>query len=370
MDKRFEVLQGVLRELGLNHTLQSMMNELQARGGAQTGFQAPPMRRADPNFGQPPSAKRIDSSFNPSQSPINQRDANTPKSSTPEKGMNKTNFKTNPLSSHSDNKAPPTNKDLPSFETFVNISTKSADLHSKTKKPPQPKASNQIIQNSDISYEKADNSHEFSFGEEDSNNNSPVNKSPTPYKYQTNRNANASPVASLSNCPLSQFSFLNPHANSRAMLQSQTNPSPSQRAINYDSNNDHEASPENSCAIFSRTMKNISVLNSQVRSSNFFNPISEDNCIMAYGVNEANFANLVEYLAYQKPYLFPKGNTAKYVGVILDEALVKRVAEETKTLKLDLRVFFTPNSSNIVRQKYKIEKTLTQSTFSYVSIVT
>lgn len=92
---------------------------------------------------------------------------------------------------------------------------------------------------------------------------------------------------------------------------------------------------------------------------------AEDRMTLAYQTRVLDAPALLASLRPTHQHLFHSSND--FTGYATDEAMVRRVSEETRVLKIELRTFFNVSSdASLVRDKYRIERALTTSTFSHV----
>lgn len=373
MDQRIETLRSILTELGLSSTLNALSNE------TTSGFN--PLMRSAPQGSQ---VRRID--LDPSRIRVEQlkrtsKDFDTTKSLTPEKGVPKSfnSFELTGFAPHPQHKLP--EKGFAHLEFLPSMSTKSED--NAGKRPArfiQPK-SNQIIpdpfemgqsnSNRNVAtfgaqraplhpaLDKSDNSHEFSFGEETSNPASPISKSPL-QKADT-----------LNYATISKEQNPSPLIGSKMRIEDLYSITGAEIYVPSDSTGSKPVDRrEQFASALSRAQKEISLIHKTGQSNTPFSLSASDDFIMVYETSEAGLRALMEYLSTTKPFLFYRQNQPRVIGATPDLEQLKRTREETNTLKLDLRIFIDPSPPpGVVRNKYRIVKSLMESTFSNVFVV-
>lgn len=367
MDVRLEQLRSLLTELGCHNTLSCLNQEL---------FQSQGNLKISEPFGVRRPEEELWGKVRPDIVKKNTKDFDTTKSLTPEKDNKKSSFQSNNLlgfTPASDLKAEKIEKPRLLAENQRNKSAKSEDVPQK-KRHAQPKSNHQISEafednekfnskggqlpsqkkNPNFSFDKSDHTLEFSFREEDDlSPNSSVNKSPKPEPatFNTAKEHNPSPLVG-SKMRIDEFP--SGYSGEKILKDDASNYKSIDRSSDFQTN-------------ASRLNKQISLINRVIRPQNIFVPIAEDNFIQVFSTNNQLLKQLIDYLSVSKPRLFPKPGTVKFIGTQMDEQLIKKITEETKILKLDLRVFIIQSPTpGYVREKYKVEKNLMESTFSKV----
>lgn len=360
MDQRVDTLRALLIEAGLSRTLSTLFYELQAPSNSKPSFGT----RDQKAYSGVTAPNDIPKAYF--------GEMNTTKSLTPDKNDKRSvysneGFGINQFSGLKQEMHPKGT----GVESWRNISTKSEDFPSKKRHP--QKKSNQMMSDmiesnegkvknyevfpriSNISVEKSEKSHEFSFGEESISPYSPVNKSPIHIneesKYGTIRDAQGTPM--MNPRPRIEESFIPAKKFGNIM-----NEEPSFR--------NWQQSEE--AILLSKV--NFQDQKDEIRRGNsILSTKDQDKCVERYRVNNWNWRSCYESLLSSRTHLNPKFKEKVY-GFIPDEAVLKKVNEATKVLKLDLKFSTFLNApKDLIRDTYQIISKLKDSTFSEIFLV-